>query len=346
MVRVPSPEIDGRRRCGLSGRALGLLIVFLTSFLPDAFAAGDPAQQWALAAEQGNAAALAHLYAAIDEHDRSAENWYGVYCLNRGDDVGAQRWFAAAAQHGDAAAQYNLANLYANGLLSPRGATQAVEWYRKAAEQGYAPAERSLGEHYLDGIGVTRDPALGQRWLQRAAAAGERVAALTGPAASASQAARPDAGAASSTAALTAASTAASARVASPSSAAVRSASATAVPATRAAAQAPQAAVDAALRAWADAWSRKDLASYFGAYLPNYAPPGIDHAAWMRQRRSRIADKASITVSLTQLRTRVDGDSATASFIEHFRAGALQFVGPKTLRLQRLDGRWLIDGES
>ena len=333
MVHVPTIDAENRWRRRFPAAALGLSIAFLAVVSSNCVAATDPAQAWALAAERGNAAALAHLYAAIDAHDRSAENWYGMYCLDRGNDAGAERWFSAAAQRGDAAAQYNLANLYANGLVSPHGAAQAVYWYRKAAEQGYAPAERSLGEHYLDGDGVKRDAARGQRWLQRAAAAAA-VTPATPPAASAPVAAK--------------ASTAAPAPAGHGSSAVARqagtpvSASASAAPA----APASPDAVAAAVRAWAAAWSSKNLPGYFGAYLPAYAPPGMSHAAWLAQRRTRIGDKASIDVSLAQLRTRVDGNSATASFVEHFRAGALRFVGLKTLQLRLLDGRWLIASES
>ncbi len=348
MVHVPTIDAGSRRRRRFPAATLGLSIAFLAVVSPNCVAATDPAQAWALAAEQGNAAALAHLYAAIDAHDRSAENWYGMYCLDRGNDAGAERWFGAAAQHGDAAAQYNLANLYANGLVSPHGAAQAVYWYRKAAEQGYAPAERSLGEHYLDGDGVKRDAARGQRWLQRAAAAADRVAGQAPAAAAVTPATPPATPPAASAAVAAKASAAAPAPAGHGSSAVARQAGA---PGSAAASAAPAAAaspdaVAAAVRAWAAAWSSKNLPGYFGAYLPAYAPPGMSHAAWLAERRSRIGDKASIDVSLAQLRTRVDGNSATASFVEHFRAGALRFVGLKTLQLRLLDGRWLIASES
>jgi uncharacterized protein len=44
----------------------------------------------------------------------------------------------ALAELGMAAAQYNLAHMYANGEGVPENDAEAVKWYRKAADQGDA----------------------------------------------------------------------------------------------------------------------------------------------------------------------------------------------------------------
>ncbi len=51
----------------------------------------------------------------------------------------------AAANQGDAYAQYNLGVMYANGDGVPENDAEAVKWYRKAADQGYAVAQYNLG---------------------------------------------------------------------------------------------------------------------------------------------------------------------------------------------------------
>ncbi len=336
-----------RARCCRSLALFGPLLAILALCSPPCSAATHTVQSWALAAEQGDDAALAHLYAGLEAHDAAAERAYASYCLNRGDDAGALRWFGAAARQGDAAAQFQLAELYARGAAGPSDPAQAVLWYRKAAAQGYAAAEFELGMSYLHGDGVAPDAHAAHHWLQAAAAAGDAAAAqaLAGLAPIAADAVRP--AATSSTAAAShppVGSAPASATATSPSPAPTPATSATvAAPAT---ATAGPHAVTAAVLAWADAWSHKDFAAYFGAYLPNYAPAGTSHAAWHSARQARIADKAAIAVRVEQLHTQVDGNTARATFIEHFRAGSLHFVGPKTLQLRLVKGRWLIDAES
>ena len=78
-----------------------------------------------------------------------------------------------AAKRGDARAQYNLGNMYANGNGVPEDDTEAVKWYRKAAEQGYAYAQYNLGLMYDNGEGVPEDDAEAVKWFRKAAEQGE-----------------------------------------------------------------------------------------------------------------------------------------------------------------------------
>ena len=49
------------------------------------------------------------------------------------------------AEAGDAAAQYNLGVMYANGNGVLSDSAEAVRWYRKSAKQGNADAQSNLG---------------------------------------------------------------------------------------------------------------------------------------------------------------------------------------------------------
>ena len=80
----------------------------------------------------------------------------------------AVKWYRKAAEQGLAAAQYNLAFIYANDKAQsirgnmpdtgvPVNYAEAVKWYRKAAEQGYAMAQVNLGLMYAEGLGVPED---------------------------------------------------------------------------------------------------------------------------------------------------------------------------------------------
>lgn len=59
--------------------------------------------------------------------------------------------YRAAAEKGDAEAQYNLGNCYFKGEEVSKNMKEAVKWLRKAAEQGHQYAKETLTE-----IGETR----------------------------------------------------------------------------------------------------------------------------------------------------------------------------------------------
>jgi hypothetical protein len=75
----------------------------------------------------------------------------------------------AAAEAGDARAQYNLAFDYELGSGVQEDSAQAAKWYRKAAEQGHAGAQYKLGEFYKEGKGVMQDYAEAENWYRKAA---------------------------------------------------------------------------------------------------------------------------------------------------------------------------------
>src|SRR5712691_4348728 len=60
----------------------------------------------------------------------------------------------AAAEEGEAKAQFNLGVMYDNGQGVPQDYNEAAKWYTKAAEQGFPAAEYNLAGMYEDGRGV------------------------------------------------------------------------------------------------------------------------------------------------------------------------------------------------
>ena len=83
----------------------------------------------------------------------------------------------AAAEKGDAKAQFNLGNYYEYGKGVTKDAVEAVKWYRKAAEQGHAKAQCDLGIYYAKGDGVSKDVVQAYKWFNLSAAAGTADAA-------------------------------------------------------------------------------------------------------------------------------------------------------------------------
>jgi localization factor PodJL len=79
----------------------------------------------------------------------------------------------AAAERGDARAQYELGVRYAEGRGGlPRDLKLAAQWFAKAAEQGVATAQYRLGSLYEKGMGVERSPERARSLYEKAASAG------------------------------------------------------------------------------------------------------------------------------------------------------------------------------
>lgn len=104
---------------------------------------------------------------------------------------------------------------------------------------------------------------------------------------------------------------------------------------------------EAAVLAWAKAWSAKDMSAYLGAYGQEFAPANKQtRRAWEEDRRRRILGKSSIAVKLENLTVSVSADKAIVKFRQIYRADSLSVSSRKTLELIRTGERWLIAKES
>ncbi len=104
---------------------------------------------------------------------------------------------------------------------------------------------------------------------------------------------------------------------------------------------------EAAVRAWATAWSAKDMAGYLAAYGKEFDPPGNQsRTAWEEERRVRITSKSSINVKLENLTVSVAGAKAVAKFRQDYKAAGLSVSSRKTLDLVKAGNKWLIAKES
>ena len=105
--------------------------------------------------------------------------------------------------------------------------------------------------------------------------------------------------------------------------------------------------VESAVRAWADAWSGKDLPAYLGSYGQNFEPPGSKaRKAWEEERRARIVGKSRISVKLSNVSVAVQGNKATARFKQDYSADSLNVSSRKTLDLVKVSERWVIVKET
>lgn len=103
----------------------------------------------------------------------------------------------------------------------------------------------------------------------------------------------------------------------------------------------------ASVEAWAKSWASKDMGSYFGAYSDKFVPAGNQsRKAWEGERRDRIVSKRSISVEVSDFNVKTTDGSATVSFRQDYKAGALVANSRKTLMMVREGNRWLIVRES
>lgn len=77
--------------------------------------------------------------------------------------------YRRSAQQGEAAGEFGLGRMYADGTGVPRDAALALEWYRKAEAKNYAPALDALARAYRTGsLGLPKDMERAARYDARA----------------------------------------------------------------------------------------------------------------------------------------------------------------------------------
>ncbi len=158
---------------GVAMRKKGWLIIGVVA----ALLAGGVGLRAADTSEQQMAASRA----AAEKGDAEAQYKLGERYLTgtgvKRDPQEALKWYQKAAEQGYAPAQFRL-----SGRLLAKGDQQeAVKWLRKAAEQEYANAQYALGLCYVYGWGVKKDPQEAATWYKKAVA-GFRKAAEQGDA--------------------------------------------------------------------------------------------------------------------------------------------------------------------
>jgi TPR repeat protein len=93
----------------------------------------------------------------------------GIAEYRRGEFENAWLHFWALAAQGNAAAQFNLAQMYRLGQGIPADPALARHWYIAAADQGHGYAQYNLGLMYEFGHGTAPDLARARLWYRRAA---------------------------------------------------------------------------------------------------------------------------------------------------------------------------------
>jgi len=101
------------------------------------------------------------------------------------------------------------------------------------------------------------------------------------------------------------------------------------------------------VNAWAQAWSKGDVAGYLAFYSHDFKTPnGESREAWEKSRKERISKSMSIQVSVIDPTvTLSDAAHAKVSFKQDYRSKTLKSMTTKTLRLVKSGDIWLIERE-
>ncbi len=124
--------------------------------------------------------AVSGYQAAAERGDAQAQYQLGL-CYGKGMNVKkdyreAVKWWRLAATQGHAKAQFNLGLCYAKGLGVAQSDIEAVKLWRKAAEKNVVEAQHNLGFCYLYGLGIGKDHTEAFHWFLKAAKAGDAMA--------------------------------------------------------------------------------------------------------------------------------------------------------------------------
>ena len=124
--------------------------------------------------------------APADDGDAEVQFRRGLGFAREGaaqDYAQALVWYQRAAEQSHSLAQFNLAQMYAEGQGVPRNEAQSRLWMQRSAELGDAGAQHSMGMHFHRASVQGRREAAPEsriqayKWLQLAAAQGYRGSA-------------------------------------------------------------------------------------------------------------------------------------------------------------------------
>jgi len=102
-----------------------------------------------------------------------------------------------------------------------------------------------------------------------------------------------------------------------------------------------------AVNAWAQAWSKKDVDGYLGAYAKDFKTPGGEaRADWEKARRARIEAPKSIAVAIESPKVTMQANNqASVTFRQNYRSDKLKSSSRKTLVMVNGEGGWKIQEE-
>lgn len=100
------------------------------------------------------------------------------------------------------------------------------------------------------------------------------------------------------------------------------------------------------IEAWVNDWASKDVSAYLSHYAPDFRPANqLGYTSWVQQRKERLGRPGEISIKISSPEIKVNGERATARFVQNYTGGGQRLSEIKTLDLVRNEQRWLIVAE-
>lgn len=100
------------------------------------------------------------------------------------------------------------------------------------------------------------------------------------------------------------------------------------------------------LKLWAEAWSKKDFATYTGFYSTEHRPNFDTHSEWVEYRRQRMLRPGFIKIGVSDIHIRVhNNNQAIIDFKQSFDSPGYSDRVKKRLALRRVGTQWKITDE-
>lgn len=104
--------------------------------------------------------------------------------------------------------------------------------------------------------------------------------------------------------------------------------------------------INVQIEAWREAWQEKHVSDYLSFYVQDFSGDFSSHAEWRKQRTHKLSAASDLSIQISALKVELQGDArAVATFVQSFQSANYADNGLKTLQLQKINERWLIERE-
>lgn len=103
--------------------------------------------------------------------------------------------------------------------------------------------------------------------------------------------------------------------------------------------------VRTAVYAWAESWAKKNIQEYMAHYSPNFRSEKLNYRQWREKKALVFQRPGAISIKISDLWVFVEGNAATASFIQKYRDSKHADIGEKVLKFVLVGDRWQIISE-
>lgn len=104
-------------------------------------------------------------------------------------------------------------------------------------------------------------------------------------------------------------------------------------------------AVRAIISDWADSWQEKNIERYMSYYSRTFRSGGLDYSGWQDKKARHFTKPGKLSLKVSDLGIVIEGNHASASFIQYYRDANYSDVGEKTINLVQDNGKWQIISE-